>query len=114
MGSKAAREWAKKVFAHRPVIVHFTRVPAECRKSRCKGYHETFAVYVEENGMVWYVRQYYRHALSMGEPPLMVACDEETLAQLAFRLLCWARKVDPWARYPVMGYRPGSWMEVWF
>jgi hypothetical protein len=114
MASKAAKEWARKVYARAPVVVHFTRVPAECRRTRCSGYHETYAVYVNVDGAVWLARQYNHHAFPLSMHPLEVGYDEEALAQLAFRLLRWAREVEPWARYPEMGYRPGDWTGVWF
>ncbi len=112
MASKAAREWAKKVFAHGPVVVHFTRVPPECRKTRCRNYHETYAVYVSYDGTVWCARQYYHHGFLPDMQPFEAGYNEEALAQLAFRLLRWARKVDRCARYPRVGYRPGDWTEV--
>jgi hypothetical protein len=116
--SKAAMEWSRAVFEHRPVTVFFTRVPLSCARTRCGGFHDTVSVSVAREGRVTKQWEYGFHAKAVDAP--IVPCGEGVLAlaEEAQRLMRWARRVDPWARYPSYGLRQvneeGEQQEIWF
>ena len=114
--SPTALRWAQRVYGERPVEVAFTAVPPGCAKTGCGGYHPTYVVRVKENGGVEYEMTTGYHAIVVGGKPTVVGEGVEALARLAYQLLRWARRVEPWARYPNSGYRETEegWEDVWF
>jgi hypothetical protein len=117
MVSAAAQKWASKVFAKRPVTVEFVQVPPDCSRFGCGGYHPTVCVRIDEDGRIFLSRPYGYHALAVGDREVLSGEDVEHLAELGYRLLRWARQVDPWAVYPPAGWREdeeGYIEDVWF
>jgi hypothetical protein len=111
--SKSAKAWANLVYQHRPVVVEFSRVPEGCARTGCGGYHDTFVVVVHSDGSVTYEPTRGYHATVVGASPRQAGMGVEALASLAYSLLKWARRVEPWATYPKAGYNSEGEL-IWF
>ena len=78
----------------------FPRVPRDCQRSGCMGYHAEPGLKVTPEGQWYYVPSPYGfHSLVVPEPrPRPVSREEAVI--LAYELLAAARRYDPWAAYP--------------
>ena len=103
--SKEAWNWAEKAYRARPATFLFTRVPINCQRMRCGGFHETISVSVTKEGKVYTELTYGYHASVYGARQVYQGQGVEALAKTAYGLMRWARQVDPWAKYPEFGER---------
>ena len=111
-----AMQWAQKVFEKRPINIFFVRVPRDCARTGCLGYHPTYVIYIDDNGGVFGVQVYGFHCRLVNTAPDYIGWGVDVLAEKAFELLKWVRQADPWAGYPKVGYRMGAYSlskEIW-